>query len=190
MYSIPNLLTMGRMLLIPFIVAFIYIDTMWAAWCALFVYFIASVTDFVDGYVARSMNMESAFGRFLDPVADKVFVGTMLVLLIGFDRLEGFWLIPAMLIIMREFIVSGLREFLGPYNVKFPVTKLAKWKTLFQMFSMGFLIMGDYGNPVLPHTIVYGQVGILIAAVLTLITGWGYLSTGLDHIKKLDEEQS
>ena len=88
---------------------------------------------------------------------------------------------------MREFVVSGLREFLGPENIQFPVTKLAKWKTTFQMISLGFLIMGDFGDTVLPHTLLIGKVTIGIAAVLTVITGWGYLRVGLQHIKKMDE---
>jgi len=122
-------------------------------------------------------------GKFLDPISDKIFVASLLIVLAGFDRLEGLWIIPAIIILMRELLVSGLREFLGPKNIQLPVSKLAKWKTTVQMFALGFLVVGDHGDILLPNTLTYGQWGILIAAMLTVITGWSYLTAGLKHIK-------
>lgn len=186
MWSIPNIMTMARILLLPFIVALIYIPEAWAAWTALGFYTLAAVTDFLDGYVARKMNMESAFGQFLDPIADKIFIATLLLLLVGVGRLEGMWIITGILILARELLISGLREFLGPQNIKFPVTRLAKWKTTVQMFALGFLIMGDFGDVVLPNTLAYGHGLITIAAVLTVITGWDYFKVGLRYIETMD----
>ncbi len=174
--------------MIPIIIALMFVPQSWAAWSALALYSIAAITDFLDGYLARTMNLESAFGRFLDPIADKIFIASMLVVLAGLDRLEGIWVIPAVIILVREFVIAGLREFLGPMNVQLPVSRLAKWKTTVQMFALGFLIMGDYGNPVLPYTLVYGHAGITLAAVLTVMTGWSYLTIGLAKIQELDNK--
>lgn len=189
MWSIPNIMTMARILLLPFIVALLYIPEAWAAWVALAFYIIAALTDFLDGFVARKMNMESAFGRFLDPIADKVFIASLLLLLVGFGRLQGVWIIAGIIILARELLISGLREFLGPENITFPVTRLAKWKTTVQMFALGFLIVGDYGDVILPYTLEIGHLLILIAAVLTVITGWAYFKVGLKHIESMDAEQ-
>jgi cardiolipin synthase len=186
MYSLPNIITLARIAMLPIIIGLLFIPESWAAWAALYLYAGAAMTDFVDGYLARSMNLESAFGQFLDPIADKIFVGALLIVLVGFDRLPGILMIPAVIILIREFMVAGMREFLSPHNVQFPVTKLAKWKTTIQMFAMGFLIVGDYGNTVLPYNIIYGQVMITVAAILTAVTGWSYLSVGLGYIKQLD----
>lgn len=131
--------------------------------------------------MARKFNQISAFGTFLDPIADKIFVGALLILLVAFDRLEELWLLPVIAIFFREFLISGLREFLGPHDVQMPVTKLAKWKTTFQMLSLGFLILG----PVLPHVLMIGQYALLLAALLTVITGWGYMKAGMDVIRKM-----
>lgn len=189
MWSIPNIMTMARILLLPLIVALIYVPEAWAAWTALVFYIIAAVTDFLDGFVARKMNMESAFGRFLDPIADKVFIASLLLLLVGVGRLEGLWILTGVIILARELLISGLREFLGPENVTFPVTWMAKWKTTVQMFALGFLIMGDYGNVVLPYTLAIGHFLIFVAAVLTVITGWDYFKVGLKHIESMDADK-
>lgn len=182
MRDLPNILTLSRMAMLPIIIGLFYIPGAWAAWTALVIYTAACITDFLDGYLARTMKTESQLGKFLDPISDKIFIGSLLLTFAAFDRLEGVWLIPAIVILMREFLVSGLREFLGPQNVQIPVSKLAKWKTTVQMVTMGFLLMGDYGDVVVPYTLEIGQWGLAAAALLTVITGWGYLKTGVKHI--------
>ena len=182
MHNLPNILTFFRIAILPVIIGLFFIPEAWAAWTALGFYTIASITDFLDGYLARKMKTESALGQFLDPIADKIFIASLLLVIVGFDRLDGIWMIPAILIFMREFLVSGLREFLAPQNIQLPVSKLAKWKTTFQMIALGFLVVGDYGDVLIPHTLAYGQWGITIAAILTVITGWSYLKAGLKHI--------
>jgi len=107
---------------------------------------------------------------------------SLLVVLAAFDRLEGIWLIPAIVILVREILISGLREFLGPKNIQLPVSKLAKWKTTVQMIALGFLVVGDYGNIILPHTLLIGQILLTAAAILTVMTGWRYLIEGLKHV--------
>lgn len=184
-WTIPNILTILRMLLLPLLICCFYLEADLgpvATWVGFAVYVIASITDFVDGWAARKFNQITAFGTFLDPISDKIFVGTLLILLVAFERLEGLWLLPVILIFFREFLISGLREFLGPHNVQMPVTRLAKWKTTLQMVCLGFLILG----PISPLLLTIGQWSLLLAAVLTLITGWGYLKAGMDVIRKLD----
>lgn len=182
MQNLPNLLTAFRIFILPFIIGLFFIPEAWAAWTALGLYTLACITDFLDGYLARSMKTESALGQFLDPISDKIFIAALLMVLVEFDRLEGLWIIPALIILMREFLVSGLREFLGPQNIQLPVSKLAKWKTTVQMVTLGFLVVGDYGDVLLPNTLCYGQWGLALAALLTVVTGWGYLKAGLKHI--------
>ncbi len=184
MKNIPNYLTYLRIILIPIVIGFLFIDTAWAAWTALFFYTVASVTDFLDGYLARKWQVESAVGKFLDPISDKIFIASLLVALVGFDRADGIWMIPVIIILMREFFVSGMREFLGPMNVQLPVSNLAKWKTTIQMIALGFLVMGNYGDVVLPYTLEIGQWGLTIAAILTVITGWSYLKAGFAHFPR------
>lgn len=183
MQNLPNILTFFRIAILPLIIGLFFLTDGWAAWAALGLYTLACITDFLDGYLARKWNVISPIGTFLDPIADKIFIVSLLIVLAGFDRLEGLWLIPAIVILVREFLISGLREFLGPKNIQLPVSKLAKWKTTVQMFALGFLVVGDVGNTVLPHTLLYGQVLISIAAVLTIITGWRYFVEGIKHIQ-------
>lgn len=183
MKNLPNILTFFRIAILPVIIGLFFIPEAWAAWSALGLYTVASITDFLDGYLARKMKTESALGTFLDPISDKIFIAALLVTLVGFDRLEGVWMIPAIIILIREFLIAGLREFLGPQDIQLPVSKLAKWKTTVQMVTMGFLVVGDYGDVILPHTLTYGHWGLVVAALLTVITGWGYLTAGLKHIQ-------
>lgn len=187
-YNLPNVLTLFRIAIIPPMIGLFYIPDAWAAWTCLGIYTLGAITDYFDGYFARTMNLMSAFGRFFDPIADKLFVAAVLILLAGFDRIPGIWLLPAIAIMMREFFVAGLREFLGPHKVVIHVTKLAKWKTTAQMFSIGFLIVGNHGDVILPHTLQVGQWALLLSATLTLITGWDYLKVGLEAIRKMDEQ--
>ena len=184
MWTIPNILTMARLLILPLILACFFLEAdigPLATWLVFLLYVCASITDFLDGVLARKLNQITAFGTFLDPIADKIYVGALLVMLVAFDRLDGFWLIPVILIFTREFLISGLREFLGPHNVQMPVTKLAKWKTTAQMLCLGFLILG----PAVPYTLIIGQWLLLAATVLTIITGWGYMKTGMDFMRKM-----
>jgi len=185
-----NILTMTRIVLIPIMIALFYIPGPIAAWTNLFLFAIAGITDFFDGYIARNNNETSAFGKFLDSIADKLVVIIILIMLIAFDRLEGLWVLPAAIIVSREILVSGLREFLGPYNIQVHVTKLAKWKTTVQMVTMGFLIAGDYGYDLVPYALEIGRYGLTIAAILTVITGWSYLKAGFETIEELDKKSS
>lgn len=176
MKQLPNILTISRIALLPVLVWLIYQPQAWALNAALGLYILSAITDFLDGFLARKMKIVSPFGTFLDPIADKVFVAVILIALVDIGRLDGVWTIPVIIIFTREFLVSGMREFLGPKNVKLPVTKLAKWKTTFQMIAIGLLI---YGYPL----VNIGSYSLAIAAVLTIITGWGYLKAGLKHLK-------
>lgn len=182
MKNLPNILTFFRIAILPIIIGLFFIPESWAAWTALGLYTLACITDFLDGYLARSMQTESALGKFLDPISDKIFIASLLITLVDFDRLDGVWVFPAIIILIREFMVSGLREFLGPMNIQLPVSKLAKWKTTVQMVALGFLVIGDYGDIILPYTLEIGQWGLTIAALLTVMTGWAYLKAGLKHI--------
>ncbi len=184
MLNLPNTLTITRILLLPPMFACMFTESQFgpsAVWVCFALYAIAAITDFFDGWVARKLNQITPLGTFLDPISDKIFVGCLLVLLVGFGRLDGLWMIPVLLILFREFLVSGMREFLGPHDVKLPVTNLAKWKTTFQMVSLGFLILA----PALPYVLEIGRLSLTIAAILTLITGWGYIKAGLEVMKKM-----
>lgn len=180
--QLPNILTISRIVLLPVMIGLFFIPGSAAAWTALWIYIFSAVTDFFDGYLARKFETTSNFGTFLDPISDKILVSSLLIALAAFDRLDGLWMIPAIIILMREFLIAGLREYLGPQNVKVPVSKLAKWKTTFQMVALGFLVIGDYGWDVVPHTLLVGQILLSIAAVITIITGWNYLKVGFKHI--------
>lgn len=187
MKNLPNIITLSRLASLPFLLLLMFVPTAWAAWTALVLYTLGCITDYVDGYLARRMKIESAFGKFLDPIADKIFVITVILCLVATGKLTGFWVIPPLLIITREFLISGLREFLGPRNISVPVSKLAKYKTGFQMTALGFLIVGSYGDHVIAFThistITWGHIIITVAAVLTLQTGWDYLKVGFKHLK-------
>ncbi len=176
--QLPNILTVSRLLLLPVIFGLFFFAEAWAAWTCLVLYAIGAATDWFDGWYARKHNIVTPFGTFLDPIADKVFVAALLILLVGFSRLDGLWMALPVLILTREFLVSGMREFLGPKNIKVPVTKLAKWKTTSQMVAIGFLIIG----PHLAYATLAGKLLLLIATVLTIVTGWQYLKAGKDHI--------
>ena len=187
MNNLPNILTVSRIITLPFLLLLMFVPTPWAAWTALTIYTLGCITDWLDGYLARKMKIESSFGKFLDPIADKIFIITVILCLVATDKLYGFWVIPPLLIITREFLISGLREFLGPKNVSVPVTKLAKYKTGFQMTALGFLIVGAYGDQIISFTYLstlnWGHILITIAAVLTVQTGWDYLKIGFRYLK-------
>jgi cardiolipin synthase len=183
--DLPNLLTLSRILAIPLLVLLVAIQAPWADMAACVVFSAAAITDYFDGKIARDRQITSDFGRMLDPIADKLLVGAALMLLAGFDRLPNWALLPAIVILLREILVSGLREYLAALRVGLPVTRLAKWKTGFQMGALGTLLAGDSGAPViglgfLPVGLI-GEAMLWAAAALTLVTGWDYLATGLRH---------
>ena len=190
--SLPNILTYGRIVAVPAIVACYMYDTHAGRWIALAIFIIASVTDFLDGYLARLWHQQSAIGRMLDPIADKLLVATTLILLASDNTVAGWSLIAAIIILLREVAVSGLREFLAAVQVSVPVTRLAKWKTTMQMVALGFLIAGPAGDKLFSGVDVMGgefgvitYVGLLllwISALVTLYTGYDYFRAGIRHI--------
>ncbi len=183
--DLPNLLTLSRIVAIPLLVVLVATRLPGADFAACVVFAIAGITDYFDGHLARTWKQTSSFGRMLDPIADKLLVGATLMMLAGMQRLSPWGLYPAIVILLREILVSGLREYLAGIRVGLPVTKLAKWKTTFQMGALGFLLAGDSGAtwigiPWLPATTI-GEVMLWVAAALTLITGWDYLTAGIRH---------
>ncbi len=187
--SLPNLLTLFRIAVIPGLVFLFYMDSRTGTWLACGLFAVAAITDFLDGYVARAMRQQSALGRFLDPVADKLLVASALLMMVGFGHIGGLTILPAVVILCREILVSGLREFLAGLSISMPVSALAKWKTMIQMIAIGFLIVGDTGPDDLPVRLI-GEVGLWLAAGLTLITGYDYLRSGLRHIERAEREHS
>lgn len=183
--DLPNLLTLSRIAAIPLLVAAVWMRTPWGDVAACVIFSAAAITDYFDGKIARQRKIVSSFGRMLDPIADKLLVGAALMLLAGFGRLSDWALLPAIVIMLREILVSGLREYLAELRVGLPVTKLAKWKTGFQMGALGTLLAGDTAAPVLhlaflPVALI-GELMLWTAAVLTLVTGWDYLQAGLRY---------
>jgi len=185
LYSLPNLLTVSRILAIPLIVAMFWVGGDIGRWLTLVLFILAGVTDYFDGLLARSMGKISPLGRFLDPVADKLLVASLLLMLVWSGSVTGLSILPALVILCREIMVSGLREFLAGIKIGVPVSKLAKWKTGVQMTALGFLILGEAG-PVFFHpaltTVAIGDALLWIAAILTIITGYDYMRSGLRHM--------
>ncbi|MDN5928994.1 MAG: CDP-diacylglycerol--glycerol-3-phosphate 3-phosphatidyltransferase, partial [Hyphomicrobiales bacterium] len=186
-FNLPNLLTYGRILAVPLILLCFYLEgrthpTDFARWTALAIYIIASITDYLDGYLARIWEQTSNIGRMLDPIADKLLVSAVLLLLAHNGTIDKYSLWAAIIILCREILVSGLREYLAGLKVSVPVTRLAKWKTTVQMVSLGFLIAGPAGDKVLAYTTEIGIVLLWIAAIITLYTGYDYFRAGLKHV--------
>lgn len=195
-YSLPNLLTYGRILAVPAIIAVYQLQGDLGRWLALAIFITASVTDFLDGYLARLWHQQSAIGRMLDPIADKLLVATTLFLLVSDNTIGGWSLIAAVVILMREISVSGLREFLAEVRVSVPVSRLAKWKTTMQMVALGFLLAGPAGDRLLALPSfeasgigIVSYIGLLllwISALVTLYTGYDYFRAGIRHILSED----
>jgi len=186
MTNIANILTLSRIAAIPLIAALLFFDQSALRWIAFALFAIACITDFFDGYIARRMAQVSALGRFLDPIADKLVVAAILMVMTAHGQIRGWVVLPALIILCREILVSGLREYLAELKVRLPVSMLAKWKTTMQMVAMGFLILGD---AVLPPTWPVQMVGeglLWLAAALTLLTGYDYLRVGLKHMTEDD----
>ncbi len=185
MTDLPNMLTLSRIAAIPVMVVLAAIRTPGTDFAACVVFSLAAITDYFDGKLARDYGTTSDLGRMLDPIADKLLVGAALMMLVGTDRLSHAGLYPAIVIMLREILVSGLREYLAGMRIGLPVTSLAKWKTGFQMGALGVLLAGSasanlLGIPWLPVTVI-GEVMLFTAAALTLVTGWDYLLAGLRH---------
>ncbi|MEZ5854258.1 MAG: CDP-diacylglycerol--glycerol-3-phosphate 3-phosphatidyltransferase [Hyphomicrobiaceae bacterium] len=179
--SLPNVLTYGRILAVPALGAvYLFLEGDQRRWIALMIFVAACLTDWLDGYLARALNQQSTLGRMLDPIADKLLVGTALILLVHDNTLDHFNIWAAIIILCREILVSGLREFLAELNVKVHVTRLAKWKTTLQMIALGVLIAGPAGNKVVPGVMVTGTMLLWVAAILTLWTGAGYFKAAIN----------
>ena len=185
--ALPNILTYARIIAVPVVVGLLYWQSigdggLWLRWVALAIFIAAGLTDILDGYLARIWGQQSSLGRMLDPIADKLLVASCLLMLAADETIRGWTLLAAVIILCREILVSGLREFLADLRVGVPVTRLAKWKTFGQLVAIGFLIAGEAGEKVLPQTIQIG-IGLLwLSALVTLYTGWDYLRAGLRYM--------
>ena len=185
--SLPNLLTYGRIAAVPAVVACLYWQDilhggLWLRWVALALFIAAAVTDFFDGYLARAWQQQSSLGRMLDPIADKLLVASCLLMLAADSTIRGWSLWAAIIILCREILVSGLREFLAELRVSVPVTQLAKWKTFAQLLAVGFLLAGKAGDLVFPYTTLIGLTLLWLSAMVTLYTGWDYFRAGLKYL--------
>lgn len=180
--ALPNILTISRIVVIPALCGAFWLPGAWADWVPLILFIAAGVTDWFDGYLARKWGQMSDLGRFLDPVADKLLVAAAILMLVAFQRIEGWSVLAAVVILCREIMVTGLREFLAEIRVKVPVSKLAKWKTAVQLVAIGVLLGSNAVKDVIDAQLL-GEIGMWIAAVLTLYTGWDYLQAGLKHMK-------
>lgn len=179
--TIANRLTLSRIVLIPVILILLIIPYGWAAWAALVLFTIAGVTDWLDGYMARRENQVSRIGQFLDPIADKLLVSAVLLLLVYNRKIDGLSVLPAVIILLREVAVSGLREYLAGLSVSVPVSKLAKWKTTIQIVALGFLIIGTDNAPdMIPATLI-GDILLWVAGGLTIMTGYDYWKASAKH---------
>lgn len=186
MLSWPNILTLSRIAVIPFLLLLLLLDASFWRWAALFFYTAACITDFFDGYIARRMHLVSPLGRFLDPIADKLLVASLILILVATRYIDHWHILPALIILCREILVSGLREFLAEIRVGLPVSLLAKWKTATQMVALGFLIIGTAAGEMVQAQLI-GQLLLWLSAVLTLVTGYDYLRHGLAHIERLEQ---
>lgn len=188
-FNLPNMLTYGRILAVPLIVLCFFLEgrlksSDFARWSALFIFAAASITDYFDGYLARAWKQTSNIGRMLDPIADKLLVATCLLLLAAdTDRtIAGWTLWAAIIILCREILVSGLREYLAALKVSVPVTQLAKWKTTLQLVAIGFLLAGPAADIYVDYMTETGIALLWASAIITLYTGWDYFRAGLKHI--------
>jgi cardiolipin synthase len=207
--SLPNLLTYARIVAVPAVVGALYGQVvlggpLWLRWVAVAIFIAAAITDMLDGYFARAWEQQSSLGRMLDPIADKLLVASCLLMLAAADTIRGWSLWAAIVILCREVLVSGLREYLAELNVRVKVTQLAKWKTTVQLIAVGFLLAGEAGDAAVPGFTVtiptlwtagvfvgtqtlglvtfIGIVLLWISALLTLYTGWDYFRAGLKHL--------
>jgi len=191
--KIPNILTIGRIIIVPFFVLSFYLPGFYGDLTAFALFVIASFTDFLDGMLARMMGEESKLGELLDPIADKIIVATALILLVMDGTIRHYEVVAAIIILTREILISGLREFLARGQIKLPVTNLAKLKTFLQMVAISLLLTGETGNKILNFQDYNAQtIGIILlwlSAFLTLYTGYEYLRKGIDHAMSEDNKK-
>ena len=181
--NLPNILTYGRVAAVPVVVALLFWpERDWADWAALGLFALAAITDFFDGYLARAWHQQSSMGRMLDPIADKLLVAAALLMLCANGTLAGANIWAAVVILCREILVSGLREYLAELRVAVPVTRVAKWKTTAQLVALGFLIAGPAAERAIPGSHMLGVALLWIAAMLTLYTGWDYMRASYEHV--------
>ena len=193
--ALPNILTYGRIAAVPVVVGCIYWQAilggaLWLRWVAVAIFIAAGITDFLDGYFARMWGQQSTFGRMLDPIADKLLVASCLLMLAVDGTIKGWTVWAAIVILCREILVSGLREYLAELRVSVPVTQLAKWKTTVQLVAVGFLLAGQAGDEAMTHLLARPSTGITefgigllwLSALVTLYTGWDYFRAGVRHL--------
>lgn len=180
--SLPNILTYGRIVAVPVMAAVLFFGVGdMARWIAFAIFVTACLTDWLDGYLARIWSQQSNLGRMLDPIADKLLVGVTLLMLVSIGTIGGWSIWAALIILSREILVSGLREFLAELNVKVHVTQLAKWKTMLQFTALALLIAGPAAEQTVPGIVEVGLGILWLAALLTLVTGYDYLKAGIRH---------
>ena len=189
--KIPNILTIGRIIIVPFFVISFFLPGFYGEIIPFLLFVLASFTDFLDGLLARLYKEESKLGELLDPIADKIIVSTALILLVMNETIQNYEVIAAIIILTREILISGLREFLADVQIKIPVSGLAKSKTFIQMFSIAILLTGETGNKIINFEDYNAQtVGIILlwlSAFLTLYTGYDYVRKGIEHVISEDE---
>lgn len=186
-FTLPNVLTYARIAAVPAVVAAMYWQDVlqggvWLRWVALTIFILAGITDILDGYFARSWGQQSSFGRMLDPIADKLLIASCLLMLAADGTIRGWSLWAAIVILCREILVSGLREYLAELRVSVPVSWLAKLKTMLQLVAVGFLLAGAAGDMIVPIVTPIGLALLWLAALLTLYTGYDYFKAGLRHL--------
>ena len=190
--KIPNYLTIGRIIIVPVFVVSFYLPGFYGDIIPFVLFVAASFTDFLDGLLARIYKEESKLGELLDPIADKILVAAALILLVMDGTIKNYEVVAAIIILTREILISGLREFLAIGRIKLPVSSLAKYKTFLQMFSISILLTGETGNKIINFQDYNAQtIGIILlwlSAFLTLYTGYDYLRKGIDHAISADEK--
>ncbi len=191
-FKMPNYLTIGRIIIVPIFVITFYLPGFYGDIIPLTLFLIASFTDFLDGLLARMYKEESELGELLDPIADKIIVATALILLVMNETIKNYEVVAAIIILTREILVSGLREFLAKGQIKIPVSNLAKMKTFLQMFAIAMLLTGETGNKIINFQDYNAQtIGIILlwlSAFLTLYTGYDYLRKSIDHAISEDKK--
>jgi CDP-diacylglycerol--glycerol-3-phosphate 3-phosphatidyltransferase/cardiolipin synthase len=190
--KIPNILTIGRIIIVPFFVISFFLPGFYGEIIPFLLFILASFTDFLDGLLARFYKEESKLGELLDPIADKIIVSAALILLVMNETIQNYEVIAAIIILTREILISGLREFLADVQIRIPVSNLAKSKTFIQMFSIAILLTGETGNKIINFEDYNAQtIGIILlwlSAFLTLYTGYDYVRKGIEHIVSEDEK--
>ena len=181
-YNLANILTLSRIAVIPIILIMIISRGAASSWLAFFLFSIAGITDFVDGYLARIRKEQTKFGTFLDPIADKILIASVILVLTAKGTIDSWTTIPALIILIREITVSGLREFLAGIEISIPVSRIAKFKTTLQILALAILILNEGGIETIP-ILLFGKCALWVAASLTLYTGYDYLRSGLRHLE-------